>query len=139
MQNLNFFLESSYKLVSWLKKFEKVYSLLFISASSQDFQYKLHLLISYLLEDQFFFSACWFNIIIFIGTPRICVETYNLLLSVGTYLASYLMALGILQSCLNYDCYQAEYWKHLNNYYLEVQFNHFGYHKLVAAKKTSTM
>ena len=54
---------------------------------------KLHLLISYLLEDEFsFFSPYWINITIFICTPRISVEAHalSILLSLSRYL---LMAL----------------------------------------------
>ena len=58
---------------------------------------KLHLLISYLLEDEFsFFSPYWINITIFICTPRISVEAHalSILLSLSRYL---LMALRNLK------------------------------------------
>ena len=77
LESLYIFLESNYKLIPWLKKFEKVFIIYLCGirnfktnkvqcGSEQLFQSvtritspKLHLLISYLLEDEFsFFSAC---------------------------------------------------------------------------------
>ena len=101
LESLHIFLEANYKLVPWLKKFEKVCSSSFIciirnfkSAMWQRTVFQsvtrialpeLHLLISYLLEGEFSFSSVYLiNIIIFICTPRISAEAHSLLLS-ATY------------------------------------------------------
>ena len=111
LESLYLFLESYYKLVPRLKKLEKVCSSSFIYVSSRFLTLKhnvavnsifylvtriaspkLHLLISYLLANQFpFYFAYWINIIIFICTPRISAESYALLLSLGvaTYWCHY--------------------------------------------------
>ena len=100
LKSLYIFLELNYKLIPWLKKFEKVFIIYLcgirnfntnkvqcgIEQLSQSVTRitspKLHLLISYLLEDEFsFFSACWINIIIFICTTRISAKFHALLLS----------------------------------------------------------
>ena len=62
---------------------------------------KLHLLISYLLEDEFsFFSPYWINITIFICTPRISVEAHalSILLSLSRYLLMTLRNLKVAAS-----------------------------------------
>ena len=62
---------------------------------------KLHLLISYLLEDEFsFFSPYWINITIFTCTPRISVEAHalSILLSLSRYLLMTLRNLKVAAS-----------------------------------------
>ena len=131
LESVHILLQSQIIKKSWLKKFERVQSSTFFCAPSgipilasqlaianeqcemwqeQYFQSvtriassKLHLLISYLLEDEFsFFSLCSINIIVFFCDPRIGVMRCSCTVGVAVtfFRFSYLLiALGNLQSC----------------------------------------